>query len=201
MEQCWACCSTALDCWFGVYPQPVYTPNRCIHPTGVNGQSRHHANLPDTFSSKKVLGVEQCWACCSTAWTAGSGYTPNRCIPPTGVYTQPVYMASRGTTPTFRTHSLLKKFWVWSNVGHAAQQRGRPVRGIPPTGVYPEPAVHAVEQHAQHCSTPKTFLEENVSGRLAWCLDWPYTPVGCIHRFRCIWSVKAPRQPSRHILF
>ena len=171
--------------------------------SGVYGQSRHHANLPDTFSSKKVLGVEQCWACCSTAWTAGSGYTPNRCIPPTGVYpqpvytpvggihrlgvyTQPVYMASRSTTPTFRTHSLLKKFWVWSNVGHAAQQRGRPVRGIPPTGVYPEPAVHAVEQHAQHCSTPKTFLEENVSGRLAWCFDWPYTPVGCIHRFRCI---------------
>ena len=100
----------------------------------------------------------------------------------TGVYTQPVYMASRGTTPTFRTHSLLKKFWVWSNVGHAAQQRGRPVRGIHRLGVYPEPAVHAVEQHAQHCSTPKTFLEENVSGRLAWCLDWPYTPVGCIHR-------------------
>ena len=118
------------------------------------------------------------------------------------VYTPvPVYMASRGTTPTFRTHSLLKKFWVWSNVGHAAQQRGRPVRGIPPTGVYPEPAVHAVEQHAQHCSTPKTFLEENVSGRLAWCLDWPYTPVGCIHRFRCIWPVEAPRQPSGHILF
>ena len=89
----------------GVYTQPVYTPN-----------------LPDTidtFFSKKVLGVEQCWACCSIAIYTGWVYTP-----------VPVYT---------------------------------------PKGVYPEPAVHAIEQHAQHCSTPKTFLEKNVSivsGRL-----------------------------------
>ena len=107
--------------------------------SGVYGQSRHHANLPDTFSSKKVWMWSNVGHAAQQRWTAGSEYTPNRCIPPTGVYTQPVYMASRGTTPTFRTHSLLKKFWVWSNVGQAAQQRGRPVRGIPPTGVYPQP--------------------------------------------------------------
>ena len=66
----------SVDGRFGVYPLGCIHRNRCIHPTGVYGQSRHHANLPDTFFSKKVLGVEQCWACCSIAWTAGSEYTP-----------------------------------------------------------------------------------------------------------------------------
>ena len=110
----------SVDGRFGVYPLGCIHRNRCIHPTGVYGQSRHQANLPDTLDtlfSKKVLGVEQCWACCSTAWTAGSGYTPLGVYTGTGVYTQPVYMVSQGTTPTFQTHSLPKKFGCGALLG------------------------------------------------------------------------------------
>ena len=133
----------SVDGRFGVYPQPVYTPNRCIHRLGVYTQPVYtpkgvYPNRPSTLLSRmpniaphpKPFWKRMCLMCLEGWLGASTGHIHRLGVyTGSGVYTQPVYMVSQGTTPTFQTHSLLKKFGCGALLGMLLNSVGLLVRG------------------------------------------------------------------------